>query len=345
MSAKRIFHFLKLSLLLLFYSGLFFYVLTFPSSFAWIIFYFFTFLFVFSYMSTLFSWGKATVSVHTLPGEQKKVRAFLHTKNRLPLLVPRLSFTLTAGSFEVATEADAFFRRRLAVSFPVVTLPRGHYSTLHLRTEGYDLFHLFPYASNKRIPVSLDVFPSLPTETIRKKALETIAPAVASRSRFGANDEQFRQLRARQEQDSMKDVDWKTSFRKRQLLVKEYEKEAARPLTLCLFGAPSSHFEELVSLAYGLYGDLSQRQPVRLLLLGEFDEGVHAEPSVQGFVTVQPATATQELWAIWSQSINRSERRIVIAPKEAAETMKQGTPHPPPLFLTEDDAKPEEVTG
>jgi len=338
MNIRRFPQFIKLSLLLVFYVALFFYMITFPSSFSWIIFYFFSFLFVGSYVTTLFSWGRTSLSVHTHPNGRKQPTVTVQTRNRLPLLIPRLSFTLYVDSFAVSKETFVFLKRRISIPFPSANFPRGHYSSLELLTEGQDFFHLFPYVSKKILSAEFDVFPQLLPQSLREKALKKSAPMLASTSRFGAENDQFRQIRTHQEQDTMKDIDWKTSFRKRELMVKEYEKEAERPLTLCFFGSESSHFEKLVSLAYGLHSDLSKRQQVNLMLLGEFEEEIHLEQSSYEFVKIQPAEDKLALLNIWDQSFKRQERRIVIAPKKDVETLKKAAPNPL-LILTEEDVK------
>lgn len=342
MSMTRFNQWLKLMLLVLFYAGVFFFAITFPSSFSWIIFYFFTFLFVGAYLTTLFSWGEASVSVQTLSSGQKQPTVTLQTKSRLPLLIPRLSFTLWIDSFPVQVEKSVLFKQNVSATFPATYLPRGRYTSVELVTKGQDLFHLFPYESTKVLSTHFDVLPAKLSDSVREKALKKVAPFLEAAARFGMDNDQFHQIREHQEYDTLKDIDWKTSFRKREWMVKEYEKEAKRPLTLCFFGTRSSHFEELVSLAYGLYGDIQKKEPIRLLLLGTFEGGVHLEQTSRAFVTIQPAPDREALMEVWARSFKLNERRIVVAPQKEAEVLKRYTAQPL-IVLTEEDTRQQEV--
>lgn len=309
--------------LMLLYLMLFLYTITFSTPVSWLILYFFTVLLLVSFLSTLIFWGKATFDLVESREHQLNGKLQLQTASLLPILLPNLKLSIIVLKGHFSTTVPTLFKNKFTVTYENLLLPRGHHKTLIVESYGNDLFHLFAHFNKKRISADFKVYPKQLSSDLLYPTLKHIDSKLTLKPFMGQSDVTFRQLREHQLQDSLKDIDWKSSFKKQELMVKEYDKEIDTTLNLYFLGAPSPQFEELLSLTYSLYLELSRLQKVQLFLIGQFDQTLLLRQDADAFLTIQPTTQMEHMKNLWvTHSVTRS-KKIVAAPIEIVYALKE----------------------
>ena len=179
--------------------GLFLYTMAFPTSLSWFVLLFYSLVAVLVWLSTRVIWRHITVT-------SSRVRLLA----LWPLFIP----SLTVRVENKVTVMPAFLRWRFDLE---TQLPRGHYDTVRIETLGPDFFGFFHHHSRRKITVDLDIYPEI-------VPLYKLSYHPEIRRYLKVNAPEIRQIRDYMFQDPMKNVDWKASFRREKLMVKEYEK-------------------------------------------------------------------------------------------------------------------------
>lgn len=322
MNKEKIHSVFKPIALLLLYSFFFFYALTFPAAVSWFVFYFFTLLFLCSYLSTFFFLHLPQIQRVNERQDKVDLMIYLKTKNFLPILIPTLRAQITVQASTSAVEVPAFFKLYLQLPFSGMDFPRGRHISLKLQLKGKDFFGLFSHSSMREIPVSLDVYPKLSAKILRHSIIERLTSHLLAAQQSGSDVLELRQVREHREQDALKDIDWKTSLRRQQLMVKEYDKEFLLPLRLYFFGSESRQFEELLSLTYSLYQDLSKDQNVHLFLIGDFNNQTQMGQDSADFLSIKPSHDEVALKTIWENNRLQSGRKVIVAPESCVQNIQ-----------------------
>lgn len=323
MNAKKFFLILKHSLWILLYVALFFYTLTFSTPVSWTVFYFFTVVLLASFLSTFILWGKSQFEILKNSQPELSGRLNLKTKNVLPILVPYLTITIGVNEQLFSTIVPTLFQYKVSAFFSTIDFPRGQHKKLFLRTSGKDLLGLFTHLTTKQMPIALDVYPNVIASPLLYATVQKL-DAKLELKKFSAQDAvNFRQLREHQQQDALKDIDWKTSFKKQTLMVKDYDKETNTPLNLIFLGYQSPRFEELLSLTYSLYLELGHFQSVQLYLIGEVDGRLLLQHDTNSFLTVQPTTQLNTLLSVWENQLPKNGKNIIVSPIEVVSSIEE----------------------
>lgn len=309
--------------LLLLYLLIFLYTITFSTPVSWLILYFFTAVLLVSFLSTIVFWRKAVFDLIENREHHSYGILQLQTVGFLPILLPQMTLSLKVLGEHTSVTLPTMFKHQLTVSFENLSLPRGHHTSLLFETSGNDLFHLFTHFKRKQLLTDVRVYPQrIPFDELYPM-LKHINSTLSSKPFIGQSDAAFRQLREHQQQDALKDVDWKSSFKKQELMVKEYDREMDVTLSIYFLGLQSSQFEELLSVAYSLYLELARFQKVQLLLMGDFDQNVVVRHDGEAFLTIQPATNIESLTNLFEKHSTARSKKIVVAPIEIVHDIKK----------------------
>lgn len=308
--------------ILLLYLMLFLYTITFSTPVSWLIFYFFTAVLLVSFFSTIVLWRKAAFDLVESREHNTYGVLQLQTVGFLPILLPQMTFSIKVLGENTSTTLPTLFRHQLTASFENVNLLRGHHKSVLVESSGKDLFHLFTHFKQKPLLTDIRVYPQRVPFDVLYPTLKQINATLALESLIGQHAVAFRQLREHQQQDALKDIDWKSSFKKRELMVKEYDKEMDTALNMYFLGLQSAQFEELLSFAYSLYLELSHLQKVQLFLIGEFDQAVLTRHDVEAVLTIQPATQIRAVTNLFEKYSTAHGKNIVVAPTEIVHAIK-----------------------
>ncbi|MBM6615768.1 DUF58 domain-containing protein [Desemzia sp. RIT804] len=335
MNGRKLFLILKKIWWSILYGALFIYTLTFPTPVSWVVFYFFTVILLASLLSTFILWGKAQFEVSKNQQHELNSQLNLKTKGFLPILIPYLTIVISVKEKSFSTEVPSLFKHKVSASFSAIHLPRGNHKKLLLRTSGKDILGFFTHQAKKQIPVDLEIYPDVIYSTLLHGTVKKL-DAKLELKRFSAQDAaNFRQLREHQQQDALKDIDWKTSFKKQTLMVKDYDQETNTPLNLIFLGYQSPQFEELLSLTYSLYLELSRFQNIQLFIVGEYDEQLLLQQGGKNFLTVQPTTRLTPLLSVWDNQLPKNGKKIIVAPDRVVSSIEDSQVKTS-FFLSED---------
>lgn len=323
MKVKKKYNLMKSIFYCLFYLAVLLYTLTFSTPVSWLILYFFTALLLLTWLSTWVFWKHIEFQVSRTQQKQLNGHLLLKTKGYIPVLMPELQLSVTVLGETFSTVLPSLFKTTLTADYKEIHLPRGHHKSLLVRSYGKDLFGFFMHQRNKTVATDLTIFPKIFPSALLYPILKQIDSNLKLQSFLGQSDATFRQLREHQMQDPLKDIDWKSSFKRQELMVKEYDKETDTSLMLYFLGISSPQFEELLSLTYNLYKELARFQKVHLYLIGEFDETLQTKQVANGFLTIQPTTQIEQVKEIWEQQTTVRSQKIVAAPIEIVSALRE----------------------
>lgn len=301
-------------IILYFLMGL--YTLTFPATVTWFIISVFTLVLLTAFLSARLR--VRFKNVYWKINDVGDVNILFQLIHRYPLLFLFSSLTLTLSDSSVSKtiHCSAFLKHAIQVRFASVPLTRGRYDHLMLEIKGYGLFGIFKHHSIHKLPVELSVYPKTLTtsnlnELLEEQSIQSIKSNPVSQHEF-----QVKEIRQYQSRDSLSAIDWKSSLKREQWMIKEYDVEELKPFVLCFVGAPSLHFEQLLSLTYTLYQKLSASYTVTLYLIGQFDESPQIHQTSQDFLTIQPSNDQVQLNHLINTLEIDSKSILIIKPSE-----------------------------
>lgn len=300
---------------LLIYALVVLYTLTFPSTVTWFAFYAFTFVLVAAFLSARFHavFKQIKTEVHsdgTLSLLFNVVRRF-----RLLFLVPVIQATLLSEGEPYSQQISAYFKRKLSVHFSDLKLPRGHHDKLKVELKGSGLLGIFNHRSMHSLPVDLDVYPKRLSKSAIHGLMHNRQLGLINRRFVAQHEYQVKEIRKYQSRDSLSHIDWKSSLKRDNWMIKEYETEEQKPLSLYFAGIDSPNFESLLSLAYSLYQELSATHPVTLNLCGSFNGEIKVKQTHQDFLSIQPCSEKHLLAEQINSRLLTSETILIIYPK------------------------------
>lgn len=326
--------YLKNFALLVVYVAILFYTITFPSTASWSLFYFASLLILFSFLSVLTFKPRVSLEPMRIQQQKKPFALRIRFTSVLPLWTPfvRLSVKQLPASSPIFV--PTLFKRKVEAEFSETPVARGVYSHVHIRLETKDLFGWFSRQLVRQLPVEWSIYPQPLTPDLYQQVLKQLPIDLSLKKNGFINNMELKQLRTYRQQDPMRDIDWKASFRKQRLLVKEYETEDTKPLNLFFLAAPSASFEQLLSLTYTIYLDFSQHRPVRLFLIGQYNGSLQVKKTPADFLFIQPVQQVESLFHHWQQLSTQGGQNLVILPQQTKELLFTET-RSAPSILTE----------
>lgn len=299
-----------------FYFFIIFYTFTFPGTVTWFIFYTFTLVLLIAFLSTRLTIKFKDINWKVQANGKVDLLFKITPRWSWLFMLSSLKFTLLEPTTLKTVYSDAFFRRMIQVHFDPFSLTRGQYNHLSLEVEGYGLFGIFNYYSKQNLPVLLSIFP----EPLSKSNLISLMDNQSINSNrynpFSNHEFQVKEIRTYQTRDSLSSIDWKSSLKREQWMIKEYETEEIKPIILCFLGSPSLQFEQLLSLTYSLYQYLSVSHDTIVHLIGDF-EGITLSKNNKGdFLTIQPSTNTQKIKQLINNLDYKAAQVLIVKPSD-----------------------------
>ncbi|HJB23900.1 MAG TPA: DUF58 domain-containing protein [Candidatus Jeotgalibaca pullicola] len=301
---------------------LFIYTMAFPGNTSWFIFLFFLILFFILFFSTLFSWGKAEATIHTQLDQSNNFLIRLVTRSRLPVFIPELTIQLKIKNQIFEVVQSIFFKNKINAEFTDLQIPRGRYQELVVQTYGRDYFGLFLHQKRKKIALDFDIYPKLISVRYRQQYLQKLTSNAQLKQYLKSSPAQFHQIREYMPQDSLKQIDWKSSYRQQKLMTKEYEKEIQPRVSLIFYGVESLYFEELLSLFYTLYEELKLTNTTHIHLIGKIEEKIMKRTDESALLFIEPIKQSEELLSLYQNAMASQDYFIVFAPREVVPSLQ-----------------------
>ncbi|SFC05024.1 Protein of unknown function DUF58 [Alkalibacterium subtropicum] len=308
---KRHKYFRLLSILSL-YSLIVLYTLVFPTTASWFIFYAFTLWLVVSFLSTRQSYHLTRTTKKKRDDNTYTFTFIIENKRRQPFLLSSIDITLVFNDIRRPSSTAVFFSRKIKSQFQSLSLPRGHHETLTLDIVGTGLFGVWRKHSTLVVPINIDVYPDLLKKSERQRLMHHLTPYLTETAHSLHHDYYMTDIRSFQNRDTLAGIDWKTSLKRGQWMVKEYEKEEETPVDLCFLGFDTESFETLLSVGYSLLKEMKESQDVNLFLVGEFSNTLTAVQDEAGFLTIEPTQHTQQLIQLSQRTLNTPSKKIII---------------------------------
>ncbi|MFC6464700.1 DUF58 domain-containing protein [Marinilactibacillus sp. GCM10026970] len=312
------------------------YTLTFPSSVSWFIFYSFSLVLLVAFFSS------------RLKIYFKNIQWVVTEDNRLDLsftLYRRWHLLFLLSSFELiltdqqgiqifqTVYPDLFLKNHSEFRALSQHMTRGHYEQLTVQTRGLGLFGLFRHRFTHSLSVDFAIYPKkAPQERILKLLSEQAIRLTDLDSLSHAFE--VKELRAYQPRDAIGSIDWKSSLKREQWMIKEYDREDHLSISLYFVGFSSSRFEDLLSLAYSLDQYLSVNSKNDLHLLGSFNGQTTKHSHPDDYLTIQPSEDDQRLLKLLGPLDTFKTTILIIAPRNISlpDTIK----NTPNLFILDE---------
>ncbi|WP_208560721.1 DUF58 domain-containing protein [Marinilactibacillus kalidii] len=300
---------------LLFYFFVIAYALTFPSVVTWFIVYAFTFML----LTALFTaWMKPSIEpINWQIADNAHLSLSIRIKQRSKWLFLSPSFKLILYSdqdkaFHQVIYPALFFKNHSTVHLDALILARGHYDDLKVGIQATGLFGIFRHRSVHKLPLDLNIYPMrLPHASVLKLLTENVIHLIGS-DPLAQQAYQVKELRPYQSRDALSSIDWKSSMKRDQWMIKDYDREEPLPVRLSFIGMPSPQFESLLSLAYSLALHLEATTKLDLSLIGAFDGQSQKRKQLQDFLMIQPSTDQEDLMVLLGHSENSKQTTIII---------------------------------
>ncbi|MCC5894457.1 MAG: DUF58 domain-containing protein [Alkalibacterium sp.] len=296
----------------LFYGLVILYTVTFSTTVAWFLFYAFTLLLLLSFLSTRHTFVIQHINWYKTDENRINLSLTLTSKRKLPFFLSSIRLSLLKDNESSTQYKSSFFSRKVPVTFDSLLLPRGLHEQLTLEFEAVSLFGIWRRRLSYQIPVNVAVYPSVLTKSNRAKLMKTITPNLMNAMHSSLHEFYVKEIRNYQNRDAFSAIDWKTSLRRGQWMVKDYDLEEEAPIDLYFYGGSSTDFEFLLSVTYSLYIELNELITAQLYLVGEFEEGPALRQAEHNLLTIQPSTNDRAMAQIIRQSLSTDRKHILI---------------------------------
>ncbi|MER2063624.1 MAG: DUF58 domain-containing protein [Alkalibacterium sp.] len=313
---NRLYRILRLFLILLLYSLITLYTLVFPTTASWFIFYAFTLWLFISFLSTRQSYHLTQTVKLKNDNNTFSFIFLIENKRRQPFLLASIAIAFNLNDIHRSTSTAVFFSRQIERQFRSISLPRGHHETLTLDIVGTGLFGVWKKHSELIVPINIDVYPDILRKSERQRLMHHLAPYLTETAHSLHHDYYMNAIRSFQNRDALAGIDWKTSLKRGQWMVKEYEAEEETPVDMYFLGFKTESFETLLSLSFSLFTELKESQDVNLFLLGQFEDKAAAVQNEAGFLSVQPVENIQDLIDLWQKAAHTPSKKIVIVSRD-----------------------------
>lgn len=314
---------LRLFWFLLFYFLVVLYTLIFPTTASWFVFYSLTLWLALSFLSTRQSYHLTQTEKIKMDDTTYSFTFIIQNKRRYPFFLSSIKIHLIINEMNQTYDTSLFFSREIESHFHSIVLHRGHHDRLTLDIEGIGLFGIWVKHAHLDVPINIDVYPHTLKKSERNRLIHLLTPYFTQASRSLNHDYYMNEIRSFQNRDTLAGIDWKTSLKRGQWMVKEYETEEDSPVDLYFLGFDTPSFEELLAVAYTLVQDLKDSQKVNLFLLGLFDGSLTLQQSEKSFLTIEPVKDKQALIALSQSALATSTKKIVIKSRDLNVSLPQ----------------------
>lgn len=308
----------RLIWILLLYSLVILYTLIFPTTASWFIFYAFTLWLLLSFLSTRQSYHLTRTEKLKKDDNSYSFILTIENKRRQPFFLSSMAVTLVFNDIQRASSTAVFFSRQIESQFHSLSLPRGHHESLTLDVIGTGLFGVWKKHAKILVPINIDVYPPVMKQSERNRLMHHLAPYLTETAHSLHHDYYMTDIRTFQNRDALAGIDWKTSLKRGQWMVKEYESEEDSPIDLYFLGFDTDSFEELLILCYSLLKELKESQDVNLFLLGRFEGAPAVMQDESAFLTVMPEQNETALINLWRSAAHTPSKKIVVKSKAIA---------------------------
>ncbi|MGM0123356.1 hypothetical protein IGI37_000722 [Enterococcus sp. AZ194] len=213
-------------------------------------------------------------------GERLTSQITVKRKGPIPLFFSHL--ILQVPTEKKRQTIDSYYGQKTQVELSMIPTARGWQKQLSVEQVSGDLFGWFEKKKVSQLAVDCLVLPAIHPSA---ESVLTNISGLVYKEHSGEQTYLLRNYRAYQQGDSLKQIDWKLSSRKQELIFREYEKLEPVKWTFVFYGVESQYFEETLSLFYTIF--MAYRQHVEFLLIGEeLNASNHASP--ENFADIQP---------------------------------------------------------
>lgn len=297
---------------LLLYGLVILYTVTFPTTVAWFLFYSFSLLLLLSFVSTRHTFIIQNVNWYKTDENRITLSLTLTSKRKLPFFLSSANLTLLKGNESDTQYQSSFFSRKVPVTFNQLLLPRGQHDHLTVDFEAVSLFGVWRRHLSFEIPVDVAVYPAVLTKSNRARLMRTINPELTNAIHSSLHEFYVKEIRGYQNRDAFSAIDWKSSMRRGQWMVKDYELEEDAPVDLYFYGGSPTDFEFLLSVTYSLYIELNKMITSQLYLIGQFEDGPSLRETEHSLLTIYPSTDDRAMAQIIRQSLSTDRKHILI---------------------------------
>lgn len=170
-----------------------------------------------------------------------------------------------------------YFGQKKSIIIEFTPQKRGIIQSEEIEVSATDLFGWFERRRNFKVSVNWRVLPAF--QLLEKNHL--VQRMLKDSGEFTYDIKNYRTY---QPGDPLKQIDWKVSAKKRELLLKQYDRQTTLAIRLVFYGQASPYFEEMLSLFYSLYKQLGDQVDYQLIGANLNRQGDWAEK----FALIQP---------------------------------------------------------
>lgn len=277
--------------ILMIYLFVFLYAIIFTNDTGWVLLIFFSLLFLFDCLSLISPLRMLKVKnperLHLTVNEKASIRLVIQRAIKIPLYFETLR--VTWPNIQQDQALINYFGQEKKLKLDFKPSQRGMIENQNLVLQTSDFFDLFVKKHSMNLPVEWLVLPE--KHPFINEAIVVIEKIMNKKS-YGETSYTLKNYREYHEGESMKQIDWKTSSRMENLMIREYERDDPGQWLFVFYGIESIHFEALLSLFYTLF--ITYQTPARFMIIG--DTGANSQlDSLVDFATIQPVASIPEI--------------------------------------------------
>ncbi|MEG0254071.1 DUF58 domain-containing protein [Vagococcus sp.] len=266
------------------YAFIFIYAVTFDSELGWLVFIFLTIFLLVNGLLLIDSLKNIQVTfaqeLVSSVNEMKRVTLKVKSKNLNHRFYPLLS--LKNEGLDLNQVIPLFYSKNKEISFDWLPQKRGYYESVEIEVRSSDFFGVLYKTHVQTVECSVCILPK--QEKDISGLLHLIEPSIR-KNLFGDTNFNLERLRVYQLGDSVKQIDWKTSSKKQQLILKEYETYQPTKTVFIFYGVKSFYFERMLSVYFSLFQQV-ESQFCRFVLM-ESEGKVIERPELEDFAKLE----------------------------------------------------------
>lgn len=256
---KRLFVFFKilLSIIVLFF--VFIYAVTFNSQLGWVILLLMILFFLLNSLSLLGSLKHMSINpisaINTQVNEKKTVYIELENQKKRRVFFPIL--IIKNETLNLNYRLVLFFKRKQQISINWLATERLFVENLEFELISTDLFGLFKKSKLVEVPTKIYV---LPAHQSNGNSILDLLNSEMKQAMFGEATFDLEKIRLYQFGDPVKQIDWKLSSKKQELIFKEYEMYESADILFLFYGVRSFYYERMLNLFFSLYQEIDKKE-------------------------------------------------------------------------------------
>ena len=227
-----------------------FYAIAFNSDLGWYVFVFIT-LFIFLTLVSTVNFNqdislKVRDDTYTNVGEQNKIHLLIESPKRVffPIL------KIENDTLGISENLFWFYGQRKELVIHWVAKERMKQEFVVFEVSKQDIFGVIKKKESYHVPMNLMVLP-LPLRDV-SGILNLISPMIGT-TLYGENSFDLERLRPYVYGDSFKQIDWKLTSKKQELMYREYEQYERKKVLFLFYGVRSFYFEKMLQVFFSLY--------------------------------------------------------------------------------------------